>query len=173
MYIFCVILLGNLRRIQLSLTLGARRLRDVLKVPEEFWKLENFFRNSLHRNGKGQRQDVEEPVVAFGTGRSELSELRGDFDGYFQSLVYSRCFHGETQHNWIPQVQDTSSWNIPPWCVTGQNNNYSYWKNLNGSTSMQNMWNSRGTGTYIPAMVHSPFTLNTRVCIFEKNLFLK
>lgn len=123
------------------------------------WKLEKFFGNSLDRNGKGQRQDVEEPVVAFGTGRSEISDLRGDFEGYFKSVVYGQWFHGETQHNWIPQGQDTNSWDTVPWFATGQRN-VCYWRNLDGSTSTQNMGKSRGTGTYIPDMVHSPFTLS-------------
>lgn len=154
----CVTLLGNLQRIRHAFTLGARKLRDVLTVPGEImgWKLELFFGSSLERNGKGQRQDVEEPVIAFGTGRSELSELRGDFEGYFKSLAYGKWFHGETLHNWIPQGQDTSSWDIVRWFVTGQKNVF-YWRNLNDSTSMQpfsnNMPKSRGTGTYIPEMV--------------------
>lgn len=120
------------------------------------WKLEKFFSSSLERNGKGQRQDVEEPVIAFGTGRSESSELGGDFEGYFKSLVYGKWFHGETQHKWIPQGQDTSSWDIVRWFVNGQKNVF-HCRNLNNgsSTSSQNMRRSRGTGTYIPEMVKS------------------
>ncbi|CAH8392860.1 unnamed protein product [Eruca vesicaria subsp. sativa] len=151
---------GNLQRIRHAFTLGARKLKDVLSVPGETmgWKLEKFFSSSLERNGKGQRQDVEEPVVAFGTGRSEPSELRGDVEGYFKSLVYGKWFHGETQHKWIPQGQDTSSWDIVRWFVTGQKNVF-YRRNLNGSSnSFQNMRRSRGTGTYIPEMSQQSYT---------------
>ncbi|XP_024016664.1 uncharacterized protein LOC18026715 [Eutrema salsugineum] len=144
---------GNLQRIKRAFTLGARKLRDVLTVPGETmgWKLEKFLGNSLERNGKGQRHDVDEPVIAFGTGRSELSELRGNFEGYFNNLVYGRWFHGEPPQNWIPQGQDTSSWDVVRWFVAGQKNVY-HWRNLNGPTSLQNMRKSRGTGTYIPEM---------------------
>ncbi|KAL1219470.1 hypothetical protein V5N11_007265 [Cardamine amara subsp. amara] len=149
---------GNLRRIKNAFTLGVQKMRDALTAPGEAmgWKLEKFFNNTLAMNGKGQRQDVEEPVVAFGTGRAEFSQLRGDFDGYFHSLEYSKWFHGETsQQNWIPQGQDPS---FGHWYATSQNNNNFYWNNLNGSTTMQNMGKSRGTGTYIPAMSQQSYT---------------
>lgn len=154
---------GNLQRIRHAFTLGARKLKDVLSVPGEAmgWKLEKFFCSSLERNGKGQRQDVEEPVVAFGTGRAEASELRGDFEGYFKSLVYGKGFHGETQHKWIPQGQGqdhTSSWDIVRWFVAGQKNDF-HRRNMNGSSnSLQNMRRSRGTGTYIPEMSQQSYT---------------
>ena len=50
--------------------------------------LERFFMNTLDRNGKGQRPDVEVPVPAFGTGRSEESVLRGDCESYYGALRY-------------------------------------------------------------------------------------
>ncbi|KAF3556643.1 hypothetical protein F2Q69_00017760 [Brassica cretica] len=145
---------GNVQRLKHAFTLGAKKLKDVLTLPRETmgWKLENFFGNSLERNGKGQRLDVDEPITAFGTGRSELSELRGDFERYFQSLVYGKWFHGET-HLWIPQGQDTSSWDT----VNGQNNGF-YWRNVNGATSLQNMGRSRGTGTFFPEMGQQSYT---------------
>ncbi|CAH8376326.1 unnamed protein product [Eruca vesicaria subsp. sativa] len=139
---------GNVKRLRHAFTLGSKKLKDVLTLPGETmgWKLEKFFGNTLERNGKGQRLDVEEPVTAFGTGRSEFSELRGDFEGYFNSLVYGKWFHGETQQNWIPQGQDTSYWDIL---------NGFYRKNLNGAIPMQR---SRGTGTYIPEMSQQSYT---------------
>lgn len=77
MYIFCVILKGKMKRIIHTFTLRARKLRDVFIVPGDAigWKSENFFGNSLDRNGKRQREDVDEHAIAFGTGKSELSEL--------------------------------------------------------------------------------------------------
>ncbi|KAJ0259451.1 NTP_transf_2 domain-containing protein [Hirschfeldia incana] len=139
---------GNVQRLKHAFTLGARKLKDVLKLRGETvgWKLKKFFANSLERNGKGRRLDVEEPVTAFGTGRSELSELRGDFEGCFESLVYGKWFHGETQLL-IPQGHDTSSWDI----VNGQKKGF-YWRSVNGASSLQNMKRSRGTDTYIPQM---------------------
>lgn len=132
-----------MQRIRHAFALGARKLRNVLseRVETIGWKVEKFFSNSLDRNGKGQRQDVEEPVFAFGTGRSNLSQLRGDFEGYFKSLVSAKLFHGEIQNKWY---------------VTGEKNGF-FWKDLNLSSMMQNMQKSRGTGTYIPEMVYSLF----------------
>uniref|UniRef100_M4DKF9 Uncharacterized protein n=1 Tax=Brassica campestris TaxID=3711 RepID=M4DKF9_BRACM len=145
---------GNVQRLKHAFTLGAKKLKDVLTLPRETmgWKLENFFGNSLERNGKGQRLDVDEPITAFGTGRSEVSELRGDCERYFQSLVYGKWFHGEPKL-WIPQGQDTSSWDT----VNGQENNF-YWRNVNGAISLQNMGRSRGTGTFIPKMGQQSYT---------------
>ncbi|KAL0725547.1 hypothetical protein Bca4012_040146 [Brassica carinata] len=142
--------IGNVKRVKHALTLGARKLREILSLPGEAigWRLEKFFSSSLERNGKGQRQDVNDPVTAFGVGRSELSELSGDFEGYFGRLVYGHMYHGynlpgTVQHSYIPvasQVRNASSWYVG-----------------NGSTSMQpnvclNMGKRRGTGTYIPDM---------------------
>lgn len=55
--------------------------------------LEKFFSNTLDRNGKGQRPDVPVPVPAFGTGRSEESVLRGDYNNYYGGLQYSQMYH--------------------------------------------------------------------------------
>ncbi|KAF3498735.1 hypothetical protein DY000_02056378 [Brassica cretica] len=144
---------GNFKRIMHAFTLGARKLRDVLSLPGETmgWRLEKFFGNSLERNGKGQRQDVNDPVTAFGTGRSELSELSGDFEGYFGRLVYGQMYHSH---------REASGWDV----VRHRKKEF-YLRSLNGSTSVQplplhsltngsqNMGKTRGTGTYIPDMV--------------------
>ncbi|XP_010539142.1 PREDICTED: uncharacterized protein LOC104812462 isoform X3 [Tarenaya hassleriana] len=169
---------GNFQRIRHAFSLGARKLRDVLTLPIETMgsRLEKFFANSLDRNGKGQRQDVHNPVTAFGTGRSELSELKGDFDGYYRSLVYGQWYHGSSC-----QVQDTSAWNIVRWYVNCQKNEF-YHKGLNVSTPMQppypltisrlpspptihlqNTAELRGTGTYIPDM--------SQRCYADDNMF--
>ncbi|KAL0896636.1 hypothetical protein Bca101_080597 [Brassica carinata] len=67
---------GNVQRLKHAFTLGARKLKDILTLPGETmgWKLEKFFGNSLEKNGKEQRIDVEELVTTFGTGRSDNSE---------------------------------------------------------------------------------------------------
>ncbi|XP_010525400.1 PREDICTED: uncharacterized protein LOC104803199 isoform X2 [Tarenaya hassleriana] len=167
---------GNFQRVRHAFSLGARKLRDILTLPVETMgsRLEKFFANSLDRNGKGQRQDVHNPVTAFGTGRSELSELSGDFNGYYRSLVYGQWYHGcglpgTSQHSWMPstsQVQDTSAWDMVHRYVNSQKNEF-YRSGLNGSIprplaclptpaiGLQNMGKSRGTGTYIPDMSQS------------------
>lgn len=167
-------MLGNVQRLRHAFTLGARKLRDVLSLPGETmgWRLEKFFGNTLERNGKGQRQDVNDPVTAFGTGRSELSELSGDFEGYFGSLVYGQMYHGyslpETfQHSYIPvasQDKDQGAWDIVRHLVNYRKNEF-YLRGLNVSSPVhpfplhpltngcQNMGKTRGTGTYIPDMV--------------------
>ena len=123
------ILLGNVKRVKHAFTLGARKLRDVLSLPCETigWRLEKYFGNALERNGKGQRQDVKDPVTAFGTGRSELSDLSGDFEGYYGRLV-------SYQNNEFYRRAMNASTSMQP----------------NG---FQNMGKRRGTGTYIPDMV--------------------
>ncbi|CAN7135254.1 unnamed protein product [Brassica rapa subsp. narinosa] len=122
------ILLGNVKRVKHAFTLGARKLRDVLSLPCETigWRLEKYFGNALERNGKGQRQDVKDPVTAFGTGRSELSDLSGDFEGYYGRLV-------SYQNNEFYRRAMNASTSMQP----------------NG---FQNMGKRRGTGTYIPDM---------------------
>ncbi|CAH2063978.1 unnamed protein product [Thlaspi arvense] len=149
---------GNFRRIIHAFTLGARKLRDVLSLPGETmgWRLEKFFRNSLERNGKGQRQDVNDPITAFGTGRSELSELSGDIQVYLERLVYGQMYHS------LPGTFQ-SAWDVVRRLVSCRENEF-HLRGLNGSTSIQplllesltngcsNMGNTRGTGTYIPDM---------------------
>ncbi|KAK8674781.1 hypothetical protein V6N13_032884 [Hibiscus sabdariffa] len=86
---------GNLHRIRCALTYGAQRLGEILNLPGETMGvgLEKFFVNTLDRNGRGQRPDVQIPVHAFGTGKSEISDLSGDYDGYYNGLLYSQWYH--------------------------------------------------------------------------------
>ncbi|CAN6904738.1 unnamed protein product [Brassica oleracea] len=156
---------GNFKRIMHAFTLGARKLRDVLSLPGETmgWRLEKFFGNSLERNGKGQRQDVNDPVTAFGTGRSELSELSGDFEGYFGRLVYGQMYHSH---------REASGWDVVRHLVSYRKKEF-YLRSLNGSTSVQplplhsltngsqNMGKTRGTGTYIPDMSQQLYNRNS------------
>ncbi|KAF8080234.1 hypothetical protein N665_0964s0015 [Sinapis alba] len=142
---------GNVQRVKHAFQLGARKLREILLLPGETigWRLEKFYGNSLDRNGKGQRQDVNDPVTAFGTGRSELSELSGDFQAYFGRLMYGKMCQG---------------YNLPGTIQHSYQTNEFYLRGPNGSTSTQplplhsltngsqNMGKRRGTGTYIPDM---------------------
>ncbi|MED6185100.1 hypothetical protein PIB30_053787 [Stylosanthes scabra] len=81
---------GSLHRIKFALSFGARKLKEILTLPGERMgaALEGFFKNTLDRNGKGQRPDIEVPVHAFGTGRSEEPVLRGDCESYYGALRY-------------------------------------------------------------------------------------
>ncbi|KAJ0246838.1 Uncharacterized protein HA466_0173210 [Hirschfeldia incana] len=150
---------GNFKRIMHAFTLGARKLRDVLSLPGETmgWRLEKFFGSSLERNGKGQRQDVNDPVTAFGTGRSELSELSGDFEAYYGRLVYGQMYHSH---------RDASGWDVVRHLVSYKKNEFNL-RSLNGSTStqplpLQSLTNGkrRGTGTYIPNMGQQLYSPN-------------
>ncbi|CAJ1974566.1 unnamed protein product [Sphenostylis stenocarpa] len=69
---------------RLALSYGGRKLKQALALPGEEMgaALEEFFFFTLDRNGKGERADVDIPVSAFGTGRSEKSILDGDHDNY-------------------------------------------------------------------------------------------
>lgn len=55
--------------------------------------IEKFFVNTLDRNGRGHRPDVQIPVHAFGSGRSEASDLSGDYDDCYNGLLYSQWYH--------------------------------------------------------------------------------
>ncbi|KAF2591865.1 hypothetical protein F2Q70_00040982 [Brassica cretica] len=103
--------------------------------------------------------DVNDPVTAFGTGRSELSELSGDFEGYFGRLVYGQMYHSH---------REASGWDV----VRHRKKEF-YLRSLNGSTSVQplplhsltngsqNMGKTRGTGTYIPDMSQQLYNGNS------------
>ncbi|MED6139819.1 hypothetical protein PIB30_087557 [Stylosanthes scabra] len=86
--------IGNLHRIRFALSFGARKLKEILTLPGEKMggALERFFMNTLDRNGKGQRPDVEVPVHAFGTGRFEEPVLHGDCESYYSALQYLQLY---------------------------------------------------------------------------------
>lgn len=130
--------------------------------------LEMFFMNTLNRNGKGQRPDVDVPVPAFGTGRSEESVLVGDCDSYYDCLQYIQLCRSYT----MPLTAHSISPSTPSeadmlalqqnWCmfyqrgtdlyVPGQT---FYHPNASQATySLEELGKSRGTGTYIPYMVN-------------------
>ncbi|XP_007011348.2 PREDICTED: uncharacterized protein LOC18587491 isoform X1 [Theobroma cacao] len=175
---------GNFYRIRSALSFGAQRLREILMLPGENMGrgLENFFINTLGRNGRGQRPDVQIPVPAFGTGRSEESDLSGDYDGYYNGLIYSQRYH----NNDLPataqpssvssssQTQKKSTWEALRQFVRCKRNIF-YWKATNviipslsfshpcapqlpaATFGIDKMAKSRGTGTYIPDMTHQSY----------------
>ncbi|CAJ2641694.1 unnamed protein product [Trifolium pratense] len=102
---------GNLHRIRFALTFGARRLEEILKLPGQSMggALEVFFMNTLNRNGKGQRPDIDVPVPAFGTGKSEEPVLVGDCDNYYGGLQYVQLYRNHA----MPLPAHSSSPSIP------------------------------------------------------------
>ncbi|KEH35564.1 putative polynucleotide adenylyltransferase [Medicago truncatula] len=86
--------IGNLHRITFALRFGARQLKEILKLPGQRMggALEVFFMNTLNRNGKGQRPDIDFPIPAFGTGKSEEPVLVGDCDSYYGGLKYVQWY---------------------------------------------------------------------------------
>ncbi|CAN1297604.1 hypothetical protein LINPERPRIM_LOCUS23529 [Linum perenne] len=88
---------GNFYRINFALSYGAQKLREVLTGPGERVGrgLENFFSNTLERNGMGERPDADVPVPPFGTGRYEGIDLDSDHvrwchSGLLQGQLYHR-----------------------------------------------------------------------------------
>ncbi|XP_019430253.1 PREDICTED: uncharacterized protein LOC109337684 [Lupinus angustifolius] len=90
--------IGNLHRIKMALSYGARKLKDILMLPGAGLGagIERFFKMTLDRNGKGVRPDVDVPVATFGTGRSEESDLRGDCDSYYVCLQHVQSYRDYT-----------------------------------------------------------------------------
>ncbi|PNX93390.1 nucleotidyltransferase domain protein [Trifolium pratense] len=101
----------NLYRIKFALKLGARKLKEILKLPGQSigGALEVFFMNTLNRNGKGLRADIDVPVPAFGTGKSEEPVLVGDCDGYYGGLEYVQLYRNHA----MPLVAHPSSPSTP------------------------------------------------------------
>lgn len=54
--------------------------------------LEVFFMNTLNRNRKGQRPDIDVPVPAFGMGKSEEPVLVGDCDSFYGGLQHVQMY---------------------------------------------------------------------------------
>lgn len=191
-------LLGNFYRIKYALSYGAQTLEEILMLPDENMglRIENFFVTTLERNGKGQRSDVSVPVTAFGSGRSEASDLSGDYDGYYNSLVYGQWYHGYTlpasaQATTPPRspsrVPSRSPWDFLRRLVGFRRNNF-YRRNRDlyvprlpfshpyisqlpsAPFGFNDTGKSRGTGTYIPNMVYH--FLPTVIILFKWSFFV-
>ncbi|CAN0913164.1 hypothetical protein LINGRAHAP2_LOCUS27754 [Linum grandiflorum] len=105
---------GNFYRIQSALPFGARKLRQILTGPGECLAagLENFFRNTIGRNGRGQRPDADNPVPPFGTGRSEACDLNGDYDRCHSGLLQGQWYHNYQLPNHFHQLSSPPSQNV-------------------------------------------------------------
>ncbi|KAL5079023.1 hypothetical protein RYX36_007444, partial [Vicia faba] len=85
---------STLHRIGYAFAFGAEKLKEILNLPGESMggALEVFFMNTLNRNGKGQMPDIDVPVPAFGTGRSEEPVLVGDCDSFYGGLQHAQMY---------------------------------------------------------------------------------
>ncbi|KAI3419523.1 uncharacterized protein J3R85_013228, partial [Psidium guajava] len=112
---------ANFYRIRCALAYGAQMLGEILMLPEErlFEGIESFFQNTLDRNGRGMRPDIELPVCAFGTGKIEVADLVGDFPSYYNNLVCSQwhyehnLFADELNTPLSSQMLTNSAWDAP------------------------------------------------------------
>ncbi|GAY40579.1 hypothetical protein CUMW_053040 [Citrus unshiu] len=143
--------------------------------------LEKFFINTLERNGKGLRPDVQVPIHAFGCGKSEAADLSGDYDSYYNGLLYGQCYHDYTlpvTAQFSPpsppsQIPSRSAWDVLCQYVQGKGNLVYQWgtevfvprlpfchpyaSQVRASTfSTDEGEKSRGTGTYIPERTRPP-----------------
>ncbi|XP_044509444.1 uncharacterized protein LOC123228201 isoform X3 [Mangifera indica] len=175
---------GNFHRIRCALLHGAQRLGAILMLPGESIGigLEKFFLNTLERNGKGQRPDALVPVSVFGTGKYEESDLSGDFNGYYNGLLYGQWCHDYTLPIPFPlspssppsQVRNGSAWDSLRQFVRCKGNMFYQWgtevfvprlpfchpyvSRSSGATfNVDAVEKSRGTGTYIPDMTHHSY----------------
>ncbi|CAK7339962.1 unnamed protein product [Dovyalis caffra] len=173
---------GNFHRIRGALSYGAQRLAEIIALPGEVMgaRLDKFFSNTLERNGKGQRPDADVPVPAFGTGRSEASDLSGDCDKYYSGLLHGQCYHNYALPVPQPsppsppsQIKQTGARDVLPQLLRNKQNVFAqrgtdvflprpqchpYASQLQGATSgVDTARKSRGTGTYIPDMCHNRY----------------
>ena len=176
--IFMILITGNFHRIRSALSYGAQKLGDILMLPLENIKhgLEIYFKDTLERNGKGSRADVDVPVSAYG---SETSSGNSG-DDHLSGLHYGLWVH---YYGAIyPIVSNTSEsdkvWNNrwPEMVYNAQcDQNIYYGKSIDKSppssfdgvrsiipskaASVKENRKSRGTGTFIPYPVRLYFCL--------------
>ncbi|KAK7821940.1 hypothetical protein CFP56_037240 [Quercus suber] len=175
---------GNFYRIRCALSYGAQKLREVLMLPGESLGegLENFFTTILNRNGRGLRPDLQVPIPTFGTGRSQISDLSGDYDSYYGDLQYSQQYHDYTlsipglssSPSSLSQVWNKTRWESMAqswqhnWNLFSQRGTEVYYPRLpfhchdasQPSAAVfpfEDMKNSRGTGTYIPNVTRNSY----------------
>ncbi|KAI6670227.1 hypothetical protein NL676_005112 [Syzygium grande] len=107
---------ANFYRMRCALAYGAQKLGEILMLPGErlLEGIESFFQNTLDRNGRGMRPDIELPVSVFGTGKIEVADLAGDFPSYYNNLVCSQWHHEHSlfadELNTPLSVQNNSTW---------------------------------------------------------------
>ncbi|KAF8394834.1 hypothetical protein HHK36_018770 [Tetracentron sinense] len=75
---------GNFYRIRSAFTYGARKLGRILLLPGESIadELKKFFMNTLDRHGRGQKPNVRNPVLTFGTNGPGHASLFSGIETY-------------------------------------------------------------------------------------------
>lgn len=166
---------GNFYRIRSALSYGTEKLNEVLMLPpEKIAKgLENFFVNTLERNGRRRRADLLVPVPAHGAGGSEISSSIVDGDDLLTGIQYDMWLNGygiisPIQLNPLATPQVWSN----EWVEMGQNMPFdqNIYYDVDGSppssvdsprsfqltvaVSEEEKGKSRGTGLYIPHLEH-------------------
>ncbi|XP_010554909.1 PREDICTED: uncharacterized protein LOC104824500 [Tarenaya hassleriana] len=172
---------GSAKRIRFAFAAGAKKLKMVFTESGAGMGtgIEEFFFNSIERNGKGERMDAEVPVNVFGTGKSDASNLSGDFMLHYRSLLSGQLFHGYQMPHIVQHVprpplaahfQDTNAWNIAQRLISRNLQNvpqgppiifvpvplFAYHVPPQQTPTfvpfhnLQTLPTSRGTGTYIP-----------------------
>lgn len=171
-------------RIQCAFAYGAKMLGEILMLPMEkmVQELEAFFLNTLDRNGRGLRMDVDAPVPTFGTGKFDNFSLNGEFDSYYNDFLYGQ-WHQE--HNLAsdqppsllpPALPPQSPRNWDTSCRFQFQNRATTppWRGADafvlrpllqqpqspGGGSCNEFGRSRGTGTYIPKPVRKIINFN-------------
>ncbi|XP_055959997.1 uncharacterized protein LOC130014588 isoform X4 [Mercurialis annua] len=176
---------GNFHRIKCALSYGAQKLGEIFRYPGENMgeKLEQFFVNTLDRNGKGERPDTVVPVPTFGTGRSEASDLSGEYESYYSGLIQGQWYHNYSLPMSPQMTPPTSPSPTEPRCtwdtlsqllrckqkflshrgtdvfvprVPQLHHPYAS-KVYAPASTMDEMGRSRGTGTYIPNLRQHPY----------------
>lgn len=166
---------GNFYRIRSALSYGTEKLNEVLMLaPEKIAKgLENFFVNTLERNGRRRRADLLVPVPAHGAGGSEISSSIVGGDDLLTGIQYDMWLNGygiisTIQLNPLATPQVWSN----EWVELGQNMPFdqNIYYDVDGSppssvdsprsfqltvaVSEEEKGKSRGTGLYIPHLEH-------------------
>ncbi|CAK8567784.1 unnamed protein product [Lathyrus sativus] len=168
---------STLHRIGYAFAFGAEKLKEILDLPGESMggALEVFFMNTLNRNGKGQRPDIDVPVPAFGTGRSEEPVLVGDCDSFYGGLQHVQMCRNyaiplapsisppipfdadmlKLQQSWLRCYHRGTDVYVPRQTFYHPN------APPHPTYSLEETGKSRGTGTYIPDMTLTTYW-NTR-----------
>ncbi|KAL5075324.1 hypothetical protein RYX36_014308 [Vicia faba] len=159
---------STLHRIGYAFAFGAEKLKEILNLPGESMggALEVFFMNTLNRNGKGQRPDIDVPVPAFGTGRSEEPVLVGDCDSFYGGLQHAQMYRNYAMPFGAPSSSPPMPFDADMLKV--QQNWFRFYHRSTAlvprqtffhpnappppTYSLDEIGKSRGTGTYIPDM---------------------
>lgn len=138
-------------------------------------ELENFFKNTLDRNGRGERPDMEDHLFpVFGTGKFVTPSLYGEIDSFYSNLMHIRwqqqqqlggfgwpsssseqsCTSQSSHNRAVLQYQSrnnqkASSVYVPRACSVEQ-------ACVPKSSGISEPPVSKGTGTFIPIMVKNP-----------------